>query len=808
MQRKDGEKPQYAFTQGLVTEQSPVNVVEGSVLDISNFVIQRDGSLRRRRAITLEEGGVPFILNATVVGDEAFQSYTWRAAGGDPGRVIQVIQFGTDLYFFNDDETLSDNFIGTFSLTSYQTPAITLPQLRQSAVSMSDGKGSLFVASKFAEPLYVTILGNIITAHMVQILQRDFHGVEDGLTWTYKPPTLTDAHKYNLANRGWAVDRYDQFKTDIGVYPGKNMIPYAGLARGVDPAVQEGFGTNEWNSAKLAAEFFGDSSAPTGRLFLNPFDTTASQSSGGDDSIGTVAIIMWTNAGSTVTVNTDQPHGRTTGQTVAISGNQWSMQVNAGRTAPTITGSFDGVHNITVVDPTTFSFTYSFPANFMSWVNKYISLGVVVGTAGDTSPILIREGGYTTFQRPQATAFWAGRVWWAGIAHPQLADVLFFSQIVETPSQYGSCYQKNDPTAQNFNTLLPTDGGTIKVAGLYGVLDMKVLGGSLVIYTTGGIWEVTGGQAGFTASDYRVRKITDAEVVGKTAITRIDSSHCAATRRGIFAIGYDTNSGYVSAQDISSSKIKTFWNDIPEAVKSQMVMSYDDAQKKVYFSYGTAATPRKLTKSLVFGADIGKDGAYFLLTLPYGESTGYTVGHLALDSADNANQSKKIKFITVPLPLSTTIYFNDMQNDLYIDVTGTEDLPYVTFAHDNTGDWSKRKYVAQYVYVFMNKTETGYIEQSDSQLVPLNPSFLTLQGRWDWADHINSGKFSQKQQVYRHRREYTPVDVNDKFDNGEPVVVTRNKLRGSGRALQLRFEGGPSADAHLLGWAIEYGVTR
>lgn len=808
MQRKDGEKPQFAFTQGLITEQSPVNVVEGSVLDIVNFILKRDGSIRRRRGIQLEAGGEVFDTNEPLVGDEAWQSYTWRAAGGDPTRTVQVVQVGTDLYFFEDNVTISQHFIGTFSLTSYQTPTSSLAALRRTPVCMADGRGNLFVAGQYNEPLYVSLLGNVITAHMVKLLIRDFQGVEDGLTWTYKPPTLTDAHRYNLANRGWDIDKYDQFKTDIGVYPGKNMIPYYGLARKVDVAIQEGFGTNEWNSEKLANEFFGDSSAPTGRLFLDPFDTTASQSSGGDPGIGTVAILDWNNAGSTVTVTTDQPHGRTSGQTVTIIGNQWSMQVFAGRTAPTITGSFDGAHVVTVISATSFSFTYTFPANFISWVNKFISKGVVEGTAGSGSPILVRDGGYVTFQRPQACAFWAGRVWWAGAAHPKLADMVFFSQIVENESQVGNCYQKNDPTAQNFNLLLPPDGGTLKIAGLYGVLDMKVLGGSLVVYTNGGIWEISGGQGGFTALDYRVRKVSDAEVVSKMATVRADSSHVTATKRGIFVVGFDTNSGYISAQDISSDRIKTFWNNIPDAAKINMVASYDDAQKKCYFSWGENANTRKLTKSLVYSADVGEKGAYYLLSLPYNDGDLYTLGHLALDNADNSNESKKIKFfVTGSFGISS---WCDMEHELYHDEGGEEVLPYVTFAHDNTGDWSKRKYVAQYVFVFMAKTETGYVEAGDGvdQLRPLNPSSLTMQGRWEWADHINSGKYSQKQQVYRHRREYTPVSVSDTFDDGAPVVVTRNKLRGSGRALQLHFEGATQKDAHLLGWTIEYGGAR
>lgn len=813
MQRKDGEKPQYAFLAGLVTEQSPVNVVEGSVLEISNFEINRNGSLRRRKAIDVESGGTSFTLNTSLVGDEAFQSYIWRAAGGDPSRVVIVTQIGESLYFWNDDETISTHYIGSVSLSAYITPTASPTQLRTSVVCMADGRGSLFVTGRYTEPLYINLSGSMLSAHNIKLSIRDFTGVEDGTPWTYKPSVLTDAHKYNLANRGWNQDDYEQFLSDIGVLPGKNMIPYAGLARQVDPAVQESFGTNQWNSAKLAAEFFGDSSAPMGRLFLDPFDTTASQSTGGDPGIGTVGITTWTSSGAagpqTVTVTTAGVHGRTTGQSVVISGNSFSQQVAAGHGGgPTINLSFDGNHTITVISPTVFTFPYSFPNNFIAWVNQYQSLGIVIGT-GTTSPTLVRDGGYSTFERPQVCAYWAGRVWYGGVAYTQLADILMFTQIVERPSQFGNCYQANDPTGQNFNNLLPNDGGTIKVPGLNGVLDMKVLGGSLIIYTTSGIWEVTGGANGFDALTYRVRKVSDAECVSRTGTCKVDAAHVAATKRGLYAIGVDTNSGYVSAQNISSQKINTFWNNITDNVKSRIMCDYDDAQKRVYVSYGGNSAV-KLQNSLVLGMDVGQGGAFYTITLPYratGTGQGYTLGQFVLESGDNANVSKKMKWVVVDGADPDVIHIADMAQSGYQDITLNQTPPYATFAHDNTGDWTKRRYVSQYVFCFMAKTETGYVAVDD-ELMPVNPSSLLLQGRWDWADHANSGKYSAQQQIYRHRREYVPTSESDGFDDGSPVVITRNKLRGSGRALQLRIDGQDDKDAHLLGWAIEYGTAR
>lgn len=60
------------------------------------------------------------------------------------------------------------------------------------------------------------------------------------------------------------------------------------------------------------------------------------------------------------------------------------------------------------------------------------------------------------------------------------------------------------------------------------------------------------------------------------------------------------------------------------------------------------------------------------------------------------------------------------------------------------------------------------------------------------AETSASNKFSEEVQVYRYR-------------NGYLVAIAKNKVRGRGRALQLRFTSEPGKDFNLLGWGITYG---
>ena len=46
------------------------------------------------------------------------------------------------------------------------------------------------------------------------------------------------------------------------------------------------------------------------------------------------------------------------------------------------------------------------------------------------------------------------------------------------------------------------------------------------------------------------------------------------------------------------------------------------------------------------------------------------------------------------------------------------------------------------------------------------------------------------------------TSVADDFDYGESVIVTKNKLRGSGKCLSLKIQSETGKDIKILGWGI------
>jgi len=91
-----------------------------------------------------------------------------------------------------------------------------------------------------------------------------------------------------------------------------------------------------------------------------------------------------------------------------------------------------------------------------------------------------------------------------------------------------------------------------------------------------------------------------------------------------------------------------------------------------------------------------------------------------------------------------------------------------------------------------------------------NQSAVDVQARWEWADDSISGKFTDTFDGYKYVRPYvlssTTGTVN--VDYGYKVMVTKNKIRGQGKAVQFRFASQDNKDCKLLGWAIHAtGVT-
>ena len=810
------KKDLFRLNQGLNTEINELNFPDGFTVDEANYELLVDGSRRRRKGLAAESGASTAKTVDTIAAGDFQQTYLWRDVGGDPSLDVMVYRTGDYLYFAVADETVSDGWASgdgsLIDMTVYHTSGATAALTTQKAVSMSHGRGYLFVSGPMMTPFYITYTastGEYATAEVTPRI-RDFGDQEDGVAIKTEPTgTITATHRYNLRNRGWDQADIDQYKTDQSKNPAKNALWWKGYKRTYDGStaaslIRADDGAQSWDSAKLDAEAFGNSTAPRGSMYLDIFDTTTGY--GGADATGDVfSITTWTYVDNsptwTVTITTSGAHGLGVGDDFTIDGNLMDYYITTGGGEDIdFTKSMNGTHTtVTGTTGSTIVFTWSNePGSWAGWNDQYAQLGNI-STGGADGP-LVRGSGSVHTDGLSAVAWFAGRVFLAGMRNTEFADRVFFSQIADSPEKFGRCYQVADPTDENFNALTSADGGDIIIPGMSGVQNMIVVDNSLLIFANEGVWEVSGGGRGvFTADGYSVRKVTAVGCNSPTGILVIENSAVYTGPAGIYIISPNQFTGVLEAQSSTEQTIQTLWNQIPDAEQVRVQAAYDDSLRRAYFMYGANGTQVGVDTMLIFDA---RAGAWFKYTFDLPSNNVLLTG-FAIPNADDTSENKKMKFLYSVT--ATTVQVADFAQTTFDDWDGTNGpLPYILLGHDNVGDWQRRRQ-APVITVYSKKTETGYTAAGNGW-DPVNESSTLMTAYWDFTDDAVTGKIGSQNQVYRHTRQFVPSGTGD--TDGYPLVITRNKVRGRGRALQLRFDGATDKDSHILGFTTNYKVTR
>jgi hypothetical protein len=270
--------------------------------------------------------------------------------------------------------------------------------------------------------------------------------------------------------------------------------------------------------------------------------------------------------------------------------------------------------------------------------------------------------------------------------------------------------------------------------------------------------------------------------------------------------------GAFDRSNVSEQTIQSFYtHDIPESSKRYAKGVYDPATNSVQWLFRAGETPsvymydRLLTFDLTLGAfypwTVSTVGPYIsdiFITLTLNELTD-----------QESIRSTFIKYLCA-VPVGSVYkytfgYFKSSEfADWYaFDGVGTAYMSFVETGYELLED-AMRKKQSPRVFCYFRRTEENYVEDGDDYTVD-KPSSCYFQVKWDWANTSNSNKWSSKVQVYRHRRMPQFSEDDLAFDTGFPIIVSKNKVRGSGKAIQFRFESDEiGKDFDLLGWSVPF----
>ncbi len=789
------EKNFFSFNQGLNTDSSEIAFPDGFSTDERNYELLLDGSRRRRRGLAQESGGSDKTVSST---GGICQSFVWTNVGGDPEKTFIVHKLFDDLYFTDDTETVSTTFHSdTIDLASFR---VASGNPSQKPVCFSSGRGYLIVTGELIDPLIIEYRAatddfQVTTAYPCI---RDYSDQTDGTLVSQFPTTLSAAVRYNLLNRGWTDSEITTYYTDDGStrYPNKSVPPWKAYARSVDDVtyINED-GVKVFNHAKYTGERVSSSSARTGALLVSPRDSSFATYSAAD----VVDITTWSyvDNGATweATITTGSAHDVGEEVEITIENLASVLAIN------TLTYSlhyWDGSYT-TKAGTTGSTIVVDFvePSGFTGMLVREQILGSVTKDESITRP-----DGSAISVGPCCNEFHDGRVFYAGINDSEWSDYIFFSQIPDKIEKFKRCYQVADPTDEENNQLVDTDGGWFVIQGIQNVKTLLSVRNVLLVFAENGVWEVGGGERGFfTPSGYSIRKITDVGCNSPMSPIAIENLAIYTGPEGIYTIGPNPYTGILEATSLSVNKIQEKWNAISENSQKHVQTVYDSAKKQIWFLYGkttvqTSAATGYYNEALLLDLRIGAFSYYsYNRDLNVGIVSAFPISYTT-----SSEQKNKIKFNTA-VNSSTNLRICDHDQSDYIDFDGSESpLPYVVTGWDNIGDFQRRRQ-APVITVYAKRTETGYTD-SGSGWSGDNESSNLMTAYWDWTNDDVSGKIGDQQETYRHVRAFTPADATDV--DGYPVVVTRNKVRGRGRVLQLRFDGAATKDSHLLGYTVNY----
>ncbi len=447
--------------------------------------------------------------------------------------------------------------------------------------------------------------------------------------------------------------------------------------------------------------------------------------------------------------------------------------------------------------------------------------------------------------RPTALSFYQGRVFYAGTesspsAGPSVNSKIFFSQSLISLDRAGSCHQEADPTSENISDLVDTDGGVIEIPEVGQILKLVAVRDSLVVLADNGVWQISGGGAAFTGTNFQVDKVTTVGATNSGSVIAVGSAVLYWTESGVYILEAETATTILAARSLTEDSIQTLYNDIPSVARLNVVGSYDVAAKRISWlynddvAYDGIVRRFKYNKELVFDAVLQSWYVHSISDLaalsPYiagvvtttafvtdavqvlVEAAGVDVEASAVEVYVEERTPIRgllsTKYLVVaPVDANNSkLTWAEYRNTDFIewekaDSTGVDYLSYLITGYELFGDMMRPKYVP-YITCHFARTETGFVVNAGGGLDVVGPSSCLLQSRWEWADSAAGGRWGTAQQVYRLPRLYIPTGASDTFDDGFSVATTKSILRGRGKSLSLYFYSEAGKDCHILGWAL------
>src|SRR6266851_3250491 len=798
------------FTGGLKTEFTGLNFPENACTQTENCVFTIIGDVLRREGFDFEANAIGSGIDRT---NAAVNTYKWNNVGGDGLTQIIVLQVGVNIFFFRSTSATLTNplsstkLASTFSIYPFLSAGNTLTttQVGQVECQFTDGNGYLFIFHPAIDTLFCTYnsVNSFITPTIINLRIRDVFGIpEIGVADNFRPTVLNPEHQYNLTNQGWttgsawtATGKLNNHSTicigDTIVLAITSQVNTTAVTNGsvIQFSYQAGIVGDNNGNVNLTATVQGIVSS-----YVTPFTTVTIQ-------VGHIDYDCHrTNAGSWSGGNFFPAPNQTISLSLVNVGfiNTWFSALGNYPSNSDIWWLYKDINNAFTPSSTFQNVQQNVDAAPKGTyiLNAFKQLRAQVSSIPSLTDVI-------TTVRPSTGAWFQGRIFYTGVNASQQSagdepyytwtENIYFSQTVTNPTQFGKCYQVNDPTSQTLFDILPTDGGVITIQGAGAIYELFPIQTGLIVRASNGVYFISGGSGvAFQANDYSVSKISSIQSISSTKSVNVQGWPMFWNEEGIYYVTVRQNSSSIRSPDINLDvrnlclgTILSFYANIPLQSKKFARGDYHPLDYIVQFCFRStnesSITDRYQFDSII-NFNIATQAFYpyqiaTSSTSPYIHGINYVAG-----PGGSTSPTPVFKYITSQA--------NPSQNNYFFTFSEERDTTFV--------DWNTSGFPLNYVSNFI----TGY-KLSGKGIVKFQPTYVyvysnnvnntayKIQGIWDYAISRDSHRWG------------VPQTINNFLNTlNFSKLFRKHKIRGKGLILQFQVISVVGKPFDIMGWTV------
>lgn len=783
MAQQYSQKTVNTFIKGLFTEASVMTFPEDTTSDELNFDLLIDGTRKRRRAIAYEENYQN--SSFSVAAGDLIHAETWTNVSGIGGTEFLVVQHNNMVYFY--DKSLDTISAGEkpFSINLNNYSANNSYSVSSSYISTASVTGYLVIVSPAIEPIRVEYIpaDNNITVSKIKIQIRDLEylGLSANITTISRTSntvtvTVNTPHYFNASDTVEIDSSLYQFNGTYTIASAPTSTTFTYTLAGSDLGSTAATG--------LATKEFEPQNAPTAITNNYLYDLFNQGWYSDNNGRAGNAFDYWDNTQS------DFPPRNKPWWVAKNSSNEQDIT------------EYRKVEYGNTLAPNGHYILDFFNQN-RSAVSNINSLTTIVESA-----------------RFNSVASYAGRVWYAGLDSAKNGGKIFYSKTIEDKKDFGTCYQKEDPTSEDTPGLVDSDGGYIIIPEASSIQALFTTGSILYVLAVNGVWAIGGVDQVFKATEYYVSKISSFGICSKRTLINVSDAPVFWDTSGIYTIAIEQSVPYVTSM---ADNIRSFYDSISIENKKNATAVFDRLGKRIIWMYSsnTETVANKKTKVLIYDinlqaffpweiADTTGTSPYLFCGFYLSGLGSNDVDYNILAGADqviDASSNTVIETISSTASTITDTKFLVRTANGYLTVanfTGRDFLDwgsanytsYAETAYDFSGSAMLKKNVP-YIVSYMKRTEENFVLVNGNYEVDY-PSSCLLTVKWDLSN--DSSRWSSPSQIYRMVN-YPTVDPNNlTFTYPYDTIVARTKIRGKGRVMRMRFESETGKDLNLIGW--------